>query len=386
MNIFKSQTDKIKLFFAGQYSKSIPSEKIVGVIGEHGKTTTVLASEAVLSRKFKKIVSFSNLNLKSPSLYSLADVSTAILKGSSAEKIILELPSFFDPTSKEFSKLINLSTVVITSSRGVKENRVETSRFVQFAERVLEKLPSQGLAVINWEDSNLRNLGDNSQATCIYFGMDPKNCHIWAGNIKTVNYETVFELNYGVERVEVRSQLLGLNNVMSMLASAALGVIFGLPLTSIKKSLESLTPLPGRMNIMEGHGGSLIIDDTHTSDPSSWDDALSVTSQLSARRRIVVIGEMKDLDENSNRLHQMLAQRVYTERLDIVLAGTGKAELVAEELKKLGFLEDRIESGMGNPAIVSRLLKLLGRGDLVLIKGNRGARYDEIIKKIQLKK
>lgn len=386
MNLFKSQTDKLKIFIARQYSKLIPGEKVIAVIGEHGKSTTVTAIEAVLNRKFKTISS-AQIMEKPSSFYSLADISSNILKAkSSIEKIVLELPSTIDWQSKEFRNVLNPKTVVITHSRGVKDSRAEIAQFIDKTEKMLDLMEEGSQVIVNWEDQNLRTLGQNSKATCFFYGFNQANCHVWGGNVRIQNSLTFFELNYGVERVEIVTKLLGNLNINSLIGAAATGISLGLPLTTIKKGLESIEPLKGRLEMVDGHSGSIILDDSYSSDPSSWEDSLSVINQLSARRRIVVVGEMKGIVENSDRSHRTLAQRIYGERMDIVLVGGGEGNIVAEELRRLGFIDSRIESDLSNPAIVAKLLKILGRGDLVLIKGSQSNRFDEIVKKIQAKK
>lgn len=386
MNIFKSQTDRIKLFLARQYSKLIPGEKVIAVIGEHGKTTTVKALEAILAKKLN-VVSSAGVMERSSVHYGLADLSSTILKAkSSVEKIILEFPSTVDWQTKEFKNVLSPKTIVITSSRGIKDNRMDINRFLEITEKLLEDLNEDGVVIINWEDPNLRTLGENSKASCLYYGFNRENCHIWGGNVRIQNFASVFELNYGVERVEIRSKLLGNLNIASLLGAAAAGVSLNLPLTTIKKGLEAVEPLKNRLEVVEGHSGSIILDDSYASDPNSWEDSLSVINQLSARRRIVVVGEMKGIKENFERAHRTLAQRIYGEKMDIVLIGSGEGgAIVSDELKRLGFIDSRFESDMTNPAIVARLLKMIVRGDLVLIKGSQSSRFDEIVKKVQSK-
>ena len=50
--------------------------------------------------------------------------------------------------------------------------------------------------------------------------------------------------------------------------------------------------------------------------------------------------------------------------------------------QKLGFSEDRLDSGLQNSQIVSKLLKVLSKGDICLIKGSRAVRLDEVVKRI----
>ena len=69
----------------------------------------------------------------------------------------------------------------------------------------------------------------------------------------------------------------------------------------------------------------------------------------------------------------------------MVFLGQGEANIIAEELLNLGFLEERMEANLQNSQLVNKLLKTLGKGDICLIKGSRAVRLDEVVKRIAKK-
>ena len=133
---------------------------------------------------------------------------------------------------------------------------------------------------------------------------------------------------------------------------------------------------------MPGYNNALILNDTYNGVPLAVEEALDVLNQLPARRRIVVLGEMSSEGDNSEALHRELARRLYKDKVDLVLLGTGDARFVGEELISLGFIQERMLTNLQNPQIVSNLLKILAKGDLVLVKGAPSLRLDEVVKKI----
>ena len=104
--------------------------------------------------------------------------------------------------------------------------------------------------------------------------------------------------------------------------------------------------------------------------------------QVNARRRVLVLGEMRELGQFSENLHRQIAQKIYKEKIDLILLGQGDIQFIADELKSLGFWDERIESNLPNSQIVAKLLKNLSKGDVVLIKGSRAVRLDEVVKRI----
>ena len=180
-------------------------------------------------------------------------------------------------------------------------------------------------------------------------------------------------------------KLLGLHQVYSALAAALLGIVHGIPLTKIKLALESVEPSEHRLQAIAGPNGSILLDDTYNSSPVALDGAIDTLLQIPARRRVVVLGEMKELGAYSEQLHRQLAQRIYKEKLDLVFLGQGEAQIVADELRSLGFWGERMESNLRNSDLVSKLLKTLSKGDVCLIKGSRAVRLDEVVKRIAKK-
>lgn len=383
VGLIKKRTSLIKLYLAKQYSKFIPNSKVIAVSGQLGKTTTAVCLQAVLDQKFKTLTS-PFTNSATTSLQKLLSFASTLLKSRPGDqKIIVEIGVDEMTGPDNYFELVKPNIIVITEMSSIKDKygALNEEHFNEYV-KLLDPLSNQDLAILNWEDNLARRLGEKTNANVIYFGFDSKNSHVWAGKMKITDFHTVFELNYGVERVEVRSKLLGFHQIYSMLAAASVGLNFGLSLINIKKGLESISPLPNRMQLMPGYNNALILNDTYNGVPLAVEEALDVLNQLPARRRIVVLGEMSSEGDNSEALHRELARRLYKDKVDLVLLGTGDARFVGEELISLGFIQERMLTNLQNPQIVSNLLKILAKGDLVLVKGAPSLRLDEVVKKI----
>lgn len=370
----------LRIYLARQFAKLFSQDKFIAVSGSVGKTTCVSAAVAVLSKKFKTIST-------KPNLDPILNIPSTILKlDPSYKKVVLEMGVEYKGEMDFYLSLVRPKTVIITKiAYAHSEYLGGLDEIVEEKGKLIESLPEDGVAILNWDDPLSKKLAVKCRANLIYFGTDPKNCNVWAGNVKIENFKTTFELNLGVERVQVNLQLLGPQQIYPTLAAAALGVSLDIPLTKIKIALESIQPEEHRMQIIPGPNGSTILDDTYNSSPTSLDAAIDTVLQIPARRRILVLGEMRELGRYSEALHRKAAQRIYKDKLDLVLLGSGDANFIAEELKDLGFFEDRLESNLQNSQIVGKLLRSLSRGDICLIKGSRAVRLDEVVKRIAKK-
>ncbi len=377
VSAFKKPLHLLRIYLAGQYAKLFSRDIFVGVTGSVGKTTCVQASKLVLEQKGKTLSTISNLD-------PVFNIPITILKVNPyIRKVILEMGVEYKGEMDFYLSMVRPKTVIITKlSFAHSEFLGSIEDILAEKGKLVESLPADGLAILNGDDIYSKKLASKSKAQVIYFGKDPKTATIWAGNIKIRNFKTIFELNYGVERVPVELQLLGEHQIYPVLAAAALGVANDIPLIKIKHALEKITPEQHRLQSLPGPNGSVILDDTYNSSPAAVEGAIDTLLSVPARRRIVVLGEMRELGEFSDRLHRQIARKIYSEKIDSVFLGGGEAQIIADELQKLGFLEERLEYNLQNPQIVSKLLKVLGKGDVCLIKGSRAVRLDEVIIRI----
>lgn len=377
---YKKPVHLLRIYLAKQYAKLYPREMFIGVTGSVGKTSVVTAAFAVLSQKYKTLTT-------KPNLDPVLNIPATLLKlNPSIKKVILEMGVEYKGEMDFYLSLLKPETVIFTKiSYAHSEYLGGINEILQEKGKLIESLRDSGMAILNWDDPNSKKLAGKCSGSVVYYGSDPQNCIVWAGNIKIEDFKTSFELNLGVERVKINYQLLGSHQIYPALAAAALGVVCNIPLTKIKLALESIEPSEHRLQVVQGPNGSIILDDTYNSSPAALDGAIDTLLQIPARRRILVLGEMRELGKYSEELHRRVAQRIYKEKLDFVFLGQGDTEIVADELKSLGFWEERVEENLQNSKLVGRLLKFLGKGDVCLIKGSRAVRLDEVVKRISKK-
>lgn len=375
-----SSLQKPLVYLARQYVKIYPKQNFIGVTGSVGKSAFVKAANAILSQKFKTLSTNSDID-------PILNIPQTLLKLSpSVKKVILEMGIEDKGEMDFYLSMIKPQTVVVTKIAFAHSDFLgDPDEILEEKGKLIEQLEVGGVAILNFDDPYSRKLAKKCKGTVVYFGTDPNSCTIWAGNVKIENFKTVFELNLGVERVQVNYQLLGMHQIYPALAAAVLGVVNNMTLTKIKLGLESVTPDEHRMQILQGPNDSVILDDTYDSTPASLEAAIDTLLQMNARRRVLVLGEMKGLGQYSEMLHRQIAQKIFKEKIDLMFLGQGNAHIIGLELKDLGFWEERVESDLQNSQIVNRLLKTLGKGDAVLIKGARGLRLDEVVKRISKK-
>lgn len=373
----KKPFHRARFFLAKQMAKTMSQEAFIGITGSVGKTTTTQACQLVLAQKYNTISTISDLD-------PVLNIPLTILKKSpKVEKVILEMGIEYPGEMEYYLSFIKPATAIVTRiSIAHSEFLGSVEQIAQEKGQLIKDLPKTGTAILNYDDPLVRQLSEKTEAAVVYYGFNEKHCHVWASNIRLFNFQTKFELNYGVERVEIESKLLGRHQVYPLLAAAALGINEGISLLEVKRALEQMEGAEHRLKVINGHNDSVVLDDTYNSSPAAVNEALETLNELPARRRIAVLGEMRELGSFSENAHREVARKLYKDKVDLVILGGGDARFVEEELINLGFIPERVESGLSNAQIVSKLLKILAKGDVVLVKASRLIRMDEIVQKI----
>lgn len=362
------KSNPIELFLAKQFLKFSSPSNFIAILGDVGKTTTLNACVQVLTEKFACLTN------------QETSLSKMILKSKAKNNKSLVEISYENLSEPDLLQKVKVETTLITRLTPYSQDKTA---------QILKSFDQKGLVISNYDDILSRKLAQNLSGQSFFYGTDYKNCSIWAGNIKVNNFHTKFELNYGVERVEIRTELLGVYQIYALLAAAALGLNYGIPLIKIKKAIENVKIQDHHLQPIVGHNDSIILDDTYDATAETVDAALDTLNQLSARRRILVLGELKINNKDhlasksdKEKTYRELASKIYKDKIDLVLLLKGETQIVFDELNKLGFIPDRMQSDLQNPQIVSNLLKILSRGDIVLITGSSNLRLDEVVKKV----
>jgi UDP-N-acetylmuramoyl-tripeptide--D-alanyl-D-alanine ligase len=158
-------------------------------------------------------------------------------------------------------------------------------------------LPADGWAIINADEP----WAAGWQETCtagqvLTFGnQSDQDVHLDQGKGKPrlVTPQGSFELELA---------LPGHHNLLNAAAAAAAAQALQIPLGLIRRGLESMQPVPGRLNMLHTAAGWTVIDDTYNANPASLYSALQVLANMQGTSWLV-LGDMKELGKSSRKMH-----------------------------------------------------------------------------------
>lgn len=169
-----------------------------------------------------------------------------------------------------------------------------------------------------------------------------------------------------------RLPIPGMGAVYMIAACHAFGQEYSIPF-DLKKACSEFVASEGRMHIYQNEGIT-VIDDSYNASPASMKNAIEVLSRYRGRK-IAVLGDMLELGHEGPQLHREMAQFASEKNIDMILAIGENAQYYIRDYRDRHF-KDRSE-------LSDYLGKNIHSGDVMLVKGSRGMKMEEIIKSIK---
>jgi UDP-N-acetylmuramoyl-tripeptide--D-alanyl-D-alanine ligase len=170
----------------------------------------------------------------------------------------------------------------------------------------------------------------------------------------------------------INLQVMGQHNVHNALVAAALCSAVGASLDAIETGLGRVTAVDGRMSVKRSSSGARLIDDSYNANPGSMKSALDALA-MQQGKRIFVMGDMAELGPDSDAMHRDIGRYCTAERLDLLVTVGDSARLSAQEAPVSA------ESFNSHTEATEFLRKFDQDQSVILVKGSRSARMDQII-------
>lgn len=345
---------------------------VVGVTGTNGKTTTKEMIAEVLSKKYRVLRSEKSFN-------NQIGVPLTLLKlTSETEVLVLELGMSQPGEIAILTKMVQPDFGLITNIGPAHlEFMGSLEKIAEAKFELLKDMKEKGTIILNADDPWLYHKGLKEKREVYTYGLEKKADFI-AGKISQ-NGNGFF--SFLVNRsYPINLKLLGKHNVYNALAAFSVGSILGVEKNEIKEALENYTPFEWRMELSI-IDGIKILNDSYNANPLSMEKALETLKGMKTEgRRIAVLGDMLELGEKSYEFHKKIGEKVKEYGMDYLYT-FGKMSLgYAEGATRKGFKREDIFSFQDKKTLLENLLKFLRTGDLILFKGSRKMRLEEIVK------
>jgi UDP-N-acetylmuramoyl-tripeptide--D-alanyl-D-alanine ligase len=326
---------------------------IISLTGSNGKTTTKELIQVVLSKKFNTKATIGNLNnhigvpLTLLSFTNKTEIGIVEM-GANHQKEIEFLCEIAKP---DFGYITNFGKAHLEGFGGVLGVIKGKSEMYNYLENNNKK------AFVNFDDPIQEEKTKNIERYT--FSNKNKECNVYIENC-TAN--PMVSINYN--NIEIKSHLIGLYNANNINAAITIGKYFGVSEQGIKEAIECYIPENNRSQLVSKNSNEIILD-AYNANPSSMLVALENFIQLKNKNKIIILGDMFELGDESIKEHKLLVE--YLKNTDtITCIFIGKDFYVNKnEKENHNFFKD-FES------FTAFLKENTFSNTLLLIKGSRG--------------
>ena len=338
------------------YHRKNSKAKIIGLTGSNGKTTSKELIFSVLKNEFKTIATTGNLNnhIGVPlTLLSIKeDTEIAIIEmGANHLKEIETLSNIADPDYGYITNFGKAHLEGFKNLEGVIKGKSELyNHLINKSKLIFINNRDKKQVELTKEYSNKFTFGEQNSDSIF--------------SVKSINPK----INISIDNILIESNLFGQYNIDNIAAAICIDKYFNLDNENIKAGIERYIPENNRSQIIK-KGSNKIILDAYNANPTSMQLALSSFNDMKEGKKIVFIGDMFELGENSHQMHQEIVYTVEKMNFDqtFIIGELFNKTKHSSKIKSFKNLNDL----KGNMDEISN--------SAILIKGSRGMKLENIL-------
>ena len=340
--------------------------KVVGITGSAGKTSTKDLVADVLSYKYKVFKTKGNFNneiglplmiLELDSTYDVAILEMG-MRGLGQIKELAEIAS---PDLGIITN-IGISHIEILKTReNILKAKMEIATFFD----------KNNTLVVCGNDDFLGALPE-AEYKIVKTGVG-ENFKIGAKNIALEELSSKFTVYDGEKEEEFSLDMPGEHNISNLMLGIAIAKELGVSFEEMKRGLKNIEATSMRLELIKKDGFS-ILNDCYNSSPVAVKSAIDVMKNIEGKRRIAVLGTMRELGHKSEEAHEEIGKYAKENGIEKVLC--------------FGDFSENIKEGYGEGCtvyenkeeLIKDLLNIICDGDIILVKASRSLKFEEITK------
>lgn len=332
----------------------------IGITGSNGKTTTKELVSAVLSSHYITYTTQGNLNnhigVPLTLLRIKKDAQIAVIEmGANHQKEIEGYCKYAQPTHGIITNAGKAHLEGFGGVEGVRKGKGELYAFIRehngmvFACDDYDYLHDmvKGIANVQWYGTQKGTI---------------------TGHVTASEPFLQVEITKGASFTALDTQLVGAYNLPNILCAVAIGKHFNVPDEKIKAAIENYAPGNSRSQLIE-KGGNKIIMDAYNANPSSMKVAIENFAKIDAPHKVLLLGGMMELGEDSIMEHESIIQLINSHKWDKVVLVGGDFKNIQHPYQ---YFDNSIQAGewLKTQALENAYL---------LIKGSRSMQMEKVL-------
>jgi UDP-N-acetylmuramoyl-tripeptide--D-alanyl-D-alanine ligase len=344
---------------------------VIGVTGSAGKTTTKELISAVLATQGKVHKTHGNFNNEIGVPKTLLELDptddfAVIEMAMRGRGQIAELAQISRPTIGVITNVGTAHIELLGSELAIAEAKCEL-----LVEMSQDQTQSNQVAILNYDNPLLMDTAAKVwSGKAIAYGLSGGDIHG-----KLIGNDAI-----EVAGIRLPLPLLGRHNATNYLAALAVAQVLEIDWSSLQSGVTINMP-PGRCHRFTLPNDVVILDETYNAAPEAMLAALQLLADTPGKRRIAVLGAMKELGERSQQLHQRVGEMVRKLNLDglLVLVDGQDAEAIAASASDIP-----CECFTTHADLANRLKTFTQAGDRLLFKAAHSVGLERVVNQMRV--
>lgn len=354
---------------AGEFRRRL-SIPLVGIVGSVGKTTAKEMVWSVLSEHFNAYRTEGNLN------NTIGVPMTVSGIGPEHEAAVIELGINHFGEMEHLGRVARPDVVIYTLiGHAHLEFLGDLDGVLKAKTELLPYLPENGTVIINGDDPYQRRIVCPQKIISYGLGED---CDVRASDIVRRDDGISCTISFSGRSVRAEIPAIGDHMICAALEGAAAGFLLGLSDAEIETGITRYRTVGRRLSITDT-GSLRLLDDCYNANPDSMKSSIRTLCSMQGRK-VCVLGDMRELGEDSPAMHREVGRFAAEAGCDVLLTSGELAVNYAE-----GFGGGQLFASKAE--LIAALPEFLRKGDAVLVKASLGSAFAEVsdaIKNLQL--
>lgn len=349
---------------------------IIAITGSAGKTTTKAFLASILAKKWKIFESKDYWNTTDHTEKHAAEINKT------HEAVVLEYGMAYPGIITKHCSIIqpNMSIVTNVGLAHVGNFDGDIKKVAKAKSELILGMKQDGLLVLNKDDNNSDYLETKQfKGKKLTVGIHSSGVDYQAYDVQYKEDGMLFKIILKGQETQMFIPILGEHHVYNALNAIAIADTLGFSAIEIKAGLIFRKP-PRRLTIYNCKNNIVLLDDTVHSHPQGVKAALDVLAAVAKKRKVAIIGQMRELGDLREEEYRKLGEYVKELGIDVLITYGFRTEEIGEAAMEKGFPANNIHHFLDKEKLHALLEKLVEPNDTILIKGASKTNMFETVK------
>jgi UDP-N-acetylmuramoyl-tripeptide--D-alanyl-D-alanine ligase len=341
--------------------------QVIAVTGSNGKTTTKDMIESVLKPQFKVKKTLGNYNNE------IGMPLTILQLDHDTEISILEMGMSGFHEIELLSKIAEPDIAVITNiGESHMQDLGSREGIAQAKFEITLGLKKEGLFIYDGDEPLLKpHVEQLKNVKLTSIGLNSDNTYVC--EIDDFATEGIaFSINESEQYV---LPILGTHNMKNAAIAIAVGKRLNLDYETIYHNLKQVRLTGMRMEQHVTDEGLVVINDAYNASPTSMKAAIDTLGNMTGRK-ILVLGDVLELGQDSKKMHQEVGNYLANKGIDVLLTYGTEASYINEAGQNLVTQAVHYND---KSQLINKIKEEVQQDDKILIKGSRGMKLEDVV-------